>query len=149
MRVYHAGYFSQFGKVSKVRVSRSKKTGKAKHYAFVEFKDQGIAEIAAAAMDGYFLLKQQVICKVLPLTKVHPKLFVGANRTFKVIPWKTVERSRHDKERTPEEQALRVARLLKRDKQRRKKIEEMGMEYDYPSLEDALPIKPKRVVFSD
>lgn len=33
----HAGFFGQFGTVTKVRVSRNKKTGKAKHYAFLEF----------------------------------------------------------------------------------------------------------------
>lgn len=130
-------------------MSRNKKTGKAKHYAFVEFKEQGIAEIAADAMDGYFLLKQQVICKVMAQAKVHPRLFVGANRKFKVIPWKTVERARHDKERTPEEHAVRVARLLKRDKQRRAKIAKAGLDYDYPAMEDLMPMKPKKVVFTD
>lgn len=31
------GFFSQFGKLTRVRLSRSKKSGKAKHYAFLEF----------------------------------------------------------------------------------------------------------------
>lgn len=33
----HAEYFSQFGKVTKVRLSRNKKNGKSKGYAFLEF----------------------------------------------------------------------------------------------------------------
>ena len=33
------GYFSQFGDVKRVRLSRSKKTGGSKGFAFVEFKD--------------------------------------------------------------------------------------------------------------
>lgn len=32
------GFFSQFGKLTRVRLSRNKKTGKAKHYAFLEFQ---------------------------------------------------------------------------------------------------------------
>ena len=36
-----AGYFSQFGLVTKVRVSRNKKTGNSKHYAFVQFASPG------------------------------------------------------------------------------------------------------------
>lgn len=32
-----AEYFSQFGKVTKVRLSRNKKNGKSKGYAFLEF----------------------------------------------------------------------------------------------------------------
>ena len=37
-----AGYFSQFGLVTKVRVSRNKKTGNSKHYAFVQFASPGL-----------------------------------------------------------------------------------------------------------
>ena len=33
-----AGFFTQFGRVTKVRVSRNKKTGKAKGYGFLEFQ---------------------------------------------------------------------------------------------------------------
>lgn len=54
----HAGFFSQFGRLLRVRVSRSKKTAKAKHYAFLEFAHPDVAAIAAETMDGYFLFKQ-------------------------------------------------------------------------------------------
>ena len=37
-------YFSQFGEVTRLRLSRSKKTGKSKHFAFVEFKHSARAE---------------------------------------------------------------------------------------------------------
>ena len=53
-----AGFFTQFGRVSKVRVSRNKKTGAAKHYAFLEFASPEVAAIAAEAMDGYMLFTQ-------------------------------------------------------------------------------------------
>jgi RNA recognition motif. (a.k.a. RRM, RBD, or RNP domain) len=36
--VYSAGFFSQFGDVKNVRMSRSKKTAQSKGYAFLEFK---------------------------------------------------------------------------------------------------------------
>lgn len=35
---YSAGFFSQFGDVKNVRMSRSKKTAQSKGYAFLEFK---------------------------------------------------------------------------------------------------------------
>jgi RNA recognition motif-containing protein len=53
-----AGFFSQFGRLLRVRMSRSKKTAKAKHYAFLEFQHADVAQIAAVTMDGYFLFKQ-------------------------------------------------------------------------------------------
>lgn len=44
-------YFSQFGPIRNLRVSRNRKTGKAKHFAFVEFEDASTAEIVAKTMD--------------------------------------------------------------------------------------------------
>lgn len=58
LRVSGAGFFAQFGRVTKVRVSRNKKTGAAKHYAFLEFASAEVAAIAAEAMDGYMLFTQ-------------------------------------------------------------------------------------------
>ncbi len=49
-----------------MRLSRNKKTGKAKHYAFLEFQYPEVAQIAADAMDGYFMFKQKIVAKVLP-----------------------------------------------------------------------------------
>ena len=40
------GFFTQFGQIDKLRVSRSKKSGRSKGYAFIEFNDRGVAEIA-------------------------------------------------------------------------------------------------------
>jgi nucleolar protein 15 len=44
-------YFSQFGPIRNLRVSRNKKTGRAKHFAFVEFQEASTAEIVAKTMD--------------------------------------------------------------------------------------------------
>ncbi len=78
-------YFSQFGKVTKVRLSRSKKSGKSKHYAFLEFASPEVAAIASEAMDGYMLFTQKLVSRVLPAEEVHPDLFKGANRVFKQV----------------------------------------------------------------
>ncbi|KAG2482126.1 hypothetical protein HYH03_018912 [Edaphochlamys debaryana] len=141
------GYFSQFGKVTRVRLSRSKRTGKARGYAFVEFMHPEVASVAAEAMDGYFLFKQRLSVKLLPPAKVHPLLFNGANRKFKVIPWRKVERGRHDRERSPAEHAARIAKLIRRDKARAARIAEAGLEYEYDSLR--APVKPLKVTFDD
>ncbi len=44
------GFFSQFGDVERVRLSRSKKTGGSKGYAFIEFKDAADTKIVAESM---------------------------------------------------------------------------------------------------
>lgn len=58
--VYWAGFFSQFGKLQRVRLSRSKQSAKPKHYAFLEFQHADVAKIAAETMDGYFMFKQVI-----------------------------------------------------------------------------------------
>lgn len=77
-------YFSQFGPIRNLRVSRSKKTGKAKHYAFVEFEEVSTAEIVAKTMDNYLLFGHILKCRVIPKAQVHADLFKGANKRFKV-----------------------------------------------------------------
>ncbi len=131
-----------------MRLSRNKKTGKAKHYAFLEFQYPEVARIAADAMNGYFLFKQRLTCAVVPPAKVHPQLFAGANKKFRDVPWRKLERRRHDKERTPDEHAKRVARLIKRDKQRQDKIRAAGLDYQYDGLEGRLPLQPKKILIS-
>lgn len=55
-------FFSQFGRVIAVALGRNPKTGKSRHYAFVEFARQDVAEIAAAAMDRYILGGHRLQC---------------------------------------------------------------------------------------
>ena len=62
-----AGFFSQFGNVTNVRVSRNKKTGKAKHYAFLEYQYPEVAATAAEAMHDYMLFTQKLVVRVVPV----------------------------------------------------------------------------------
>lgn len=71
----------------------------------------------------------------------------GANRKFVKKPWKALEVARHNKERSVQEQTTRLARVLKRDQQRQKRIQEAGIDYDYESLSTVVPKKPKHMKF--
>ncbi|CDR45535.1 CYFA0S19e00100g1_1 [Cyberlindnera fabianii] len=53
-------YFSQFGDITNVRVPRSKKSGRSKHYAFIEFANGDDAKIAQETMNNYLLLNHQL-----------------------------------------------------------------------------------------
>lgn len=84
-------YFSQFGKIKNIRLSRNPKTGASKHYAFIEFYSFEVAEIVAKTMDNYLMFGHLLKCKIVPKDQVHDDLFIGANRRFKKVPWNKIE----------------------------------------------------------
>lgn len=51
-------YFGQFGDVTRLRLARSKKSGKSKGFAFIEFKVPEVAKIVAETMDRYLMGKR-------------------------------------------------------------------------------------------
>ncbi|KAJ4986459.1 RNA-binding protein [Stagonosporopsis vannaccii] len=79
-------YFSQFGRVLNLRLSRNKKTGASKHYAFVEFASAEVADIVARTMNNYLMFGHILRCSLIPKEQVHENLFKGANTRFKVDP---------------------------------------------------------------
>ncbi|OJT02435.1 hypothetical protein TRAPUB_7002 [Trametes pubescens] len=134
-------YFAQFGTVTRLRLSRNKKTGKSKHYAFIEFDSSSVAQIVAETMDNYLLMGHILTCKLIPKDQVHPELWVGANRKWRAVPRDRVARVAHNKPRTEQEQDKAERRLLKRQDQRKRKLEEAGIKYDFEAV--AYKKKPK------
>ena len=95
------GFLAQFGQVAGVHVSRSKKTGRSKGYAFVNFADRDVAKIVADTMSGYFLLERRLISHVLPAEQVRDDMFKAGK--FRTVDWrgehnKKVNRARTEKE---------------------------------------------------
>ena len=132
------GYFSQFGELLRVRLSRSRRTGRSKHYAFLEFKSAEVAAIAAETMDGYLMMKQKIECHVVPPEKVHPQTFAGANRRFKKMPWQKLAREKHNRARTPEEGARLLKSLAKKEQKRKDRIKAEGIDYEYEGYAEQL-----------
>lgn len=128
-------YFSQFGRVNRLRLSRNKKTGASKHYAFVEFASSEVADIVARTMNNYLMFGHILKCHLIPTEQVHPDLFKGAGERFKVDPRnkkaglemeRGVERSQWEK---------RIENENKRRSGKSKQMkEEFGYEYDAPQL---------------
>ena len=125
-------YFGQFGDVLRVKVSRNKKTGKSKHYAFVEFKHAEVAAIVAESMDNYLLGTHVLKVKLMRPEDVHPETFKGvkggagekvAERSgFKIVPWNKRAAEQHNKKRGDAGERNRLKKLVKKEKERMKKI---------------------------
>eukprot|EP00116_Pleurobrachia_bachei_P008509 sb/3468771/ len=144
-------FFEQFGTILKLRISRSKKTSESKGYAFILFENEEVARIVAKTMHDYILcgrlLKSAaalglvvlvalschtVFCQFIPMDKVHKDTFKGSNRTFKKIDWQAKNKVVRNKVKTVEEQQSAVKRLLKAEKNRRRKITALGIDYQFP-----------------
>jgi hypothetical protein len=72
-------------------------TGRSKSYAFVEFSSSSVAQIVAETMDNYLLAGRILRCKVIPKDQIHPELWVGANRKWRVVPRDRITREAHNK----------------------------------------------------
>ncbi|KAF8807064.1 hypothetical protein BYT27DRAFT_7190785 [Phlegmacium glaucopus] len=127
-------YFSQFGNVTRLRVSRNKKTGKSKHYGFIEFDSSSVARIVADTMDNYLIMGHILRCKSIPKDQIHPELWVGANRKWRVVPRDRLARVEHNKPRTESEQMRATKRLLKRQNERKRRLAQAGIKYDFEAV---------------
>ena len=138
-------YFGQFGDVTRVKVSRNKKTGRSKHYAFVEFKHPEVAAIVAESMNNYLLANQVLKIVLLAPEKVHPQTFEGTGTKFKTVPWQRRAAAKHNRDRTDEEKTKRNKGLVKAEDKRRAAIAAAGIEYDFPGYRAILSTeKPQK-----
>ncbi|XP_024590290.1 MKI67 FHA domain-interacting nucleolar phosphoprotein [Neophocaena asiaeorientalis asiaeorientalis] len=125
-------YFSQFGTVTRFRLSRSTKTGNSKGYGFVEFESEDVAKIAAETMNNYLFGERLLKCHFIPPEKVHEKLFREWHMPFKRPSYPAVKR--YNQNRTLLQKLRMEERFKKKEKSLRKRLAKKGIDYDFPSL---------------
>ncbi|KAG4305137.1 hypothetical protein PORY_001307 [Pneumocystis oryctolagi] len=127
-------YFKQFGAVTRIKLSRNRKTGKSKHYAFIEFESPDVAKIVAKTMNNYLLFGHILKCSVIPQDKVHESMFIGSNKRFKPIPWSKITKKRHEEPKTTQQW---ITLQKKKDNRLKKKIlllKKLGINYQYGKI---------------
>lgn len=127
-------YFSQFGPIKRLRLSRNKKTGASKHFAFVEFEEKSTAEIVCKTMDNYLLFGHILKCQVVPKGKVHEDLFKGANRRFKKVPWNKMAGKQLEKPLTESAWQTKLEREKSKREKKAEKLKAMGYDFEAPEL---------------
>ncbi|RZC94185.1 hypothetical protein C5167_021428 [Papaver somniferum] len=142
-------FFKQFGSIKRLRIARNKKTGKSKHFGFIEFESPEVAKIVADCMHNYLLFEHLLQVHIIPTEKVHPKLWYGVTHRYKPLNWTQIERNHHNKERTLEEHRKLVEGIMKRDKKRRLKIEAAGIDYECPEIVGSVQAVPKKIKFTE
>lgn len=142
-------YFSQFGEITRLRLSRNRLTGRSKHYAFIEFASATVAKIVAETMDNYLMYSHILKCKFVPQDQLHPEVWKGANRRFKKTPWNRIEKKRLEKGKTREQWTKRIEQEQKRRQAKIDQLKALGYEIDLPQLKsvDDVPIQeaPKAI----
>lgn len=136
-------YFSQFGTISRLRLSRNKLTGKPKHYAYIEFESSSVADIVAKTMDKYLMFGHILQARLLKPEEVHAELWKGANTRFKAMPRNRIEKGQLDKPKARDVWEKRVKKEEKRRKSKAEKLSDMGYEFDMPKVK-AVEAVPKR-----
>lgn len=135
-------YFGQFGKVTNLRLSRNKKTGASKHYAFVEFQSQEVADIVARTMNNYLLFGHILKVHLIPNDQVHPDLFKDSNQRFKVDPRNKKAGLEMERGAERSQWEKRVGNENKRRESKAKQLKEIfDYEFEAPTLKtvDVVP----------
>lgn len=136
-------YFSQFGEITRLRLSRNRLTGRSKHYAFVEFASTTVAKIVAETMDNYLMYGHILKCKFVPAEQLHPEIWKGANRRFKRTPWNRIEKKRLEKGKTREQWSKRIEQEQQKRQAKADNLKALGYEIDLPQLKsvDEVPVQ--------
>lgn len=142
-------YFSQFGDITRLRLSRNKKTGHSKHYAFIEFGSREVAKIVAATMNKYLLFGHILQVRLLTQEEVHPELFKGANKRFKPVPRNKIQgrQLRLPKERDVWEKRIEIENKRRRDKEEKLKL--LGYDFKAPDLKSTKDIPFRKQAAED
>lgn len=143
-------YFKQFGDVKRLRLSRNKKTGKSKSFAFIEFEHPEVAEIVASTHNNMLMCDRAIKCAIVPKNKQHPKLWRGADEKFVPHNFKFAAKEAANGKRTQAQEQSRLKKLLKKEQAKRKKLDSLGIDLDFKGYEGLVEEnKPKRKKFSD
>jgi RNA recognition motif-containing protein len=137
-------YFSQFGTISKLRLSRNRRTGKSKHFAFIEFESDDVAKIVANAMDNYLMFGHILKCKYAPQDTLHPSLWKGANKRFRKVPYTMLEKRALEAPKTSKHWEEKNAREQKKREQKAEKMKELGYDMKLPTLKEPKEVLQQR-----
>lgn len=111
-------YFAQFGKITNVKVCRSRTTGNSKGYGYVEFSHPEVAKIAADTMNNYVMFKKRIVTQFVPYEKRPRGLFRGRSSTTQ----NTSVKSRRGKQKSSRNKILDDKTVAKKQKKTLKKL---------------------------
>lgn len=130
-------YFSQFGEVTRLNLVRSRKTGRSKGFAYIEFACDEVANIVASTMNNYLMFEKLMKCTVVPKEFITNKLFAG----YKPGQFLIFEKYRKifNNERNHEEVGRQMARKLRTLNKNKKALNSLGIDFDFDFVKPKFP----------
>lgn len=122
-------YLSQFGTITRIRISRNKTTGASKHFGFIEFASKDVAKIVSETMDNYLLFGHLLKVKMMDPKQVHPDLWIGANKKFHAVPWGQVKKRQAERKHPREWWEARQEEFNDERKAKMQRLAELGIKY--------------------
>ena len=138
-------YFEQFGTILQLRLSRNRKTGASKHYAFVQFASDIVADIVSKTMDNYLLFNHILKVKLVPDEQVPENLFKGANKRFKKVPWNKIAGRKLAQGASEATWEKRIEKEENRRVEKAEKMKALGYEFEAPKIKSAKNVAKKPV----
>eukprot|EP01114_Cavostelium_apophysatum_P000158 TRINITY_DN1015_c0_g1_i1.p1 TRINITY_DN1015_c0_g1~~TRINITY_DN1015_c0_g1_i1.p1 ORF type:complete len:286 (+),score=65.96 TRINITY_DN1015_c0_g1_i1:94-858(+) len=137
-------FFSQFGDIRRLKICKNK-DGKSKHFAFIEFVDEGVVPIAAETMDGYRLMERRLKCKEAEFSKKPNDRFwetgIYNEEVSQVNKRRNLHKGLHDGDLSIEQIEHRNKRAAARAEAKQQKLKNAGIEYQFKA--EAPPKGPK------
>ena len=138
-------YFTQFGKIRNLRLSRNKKTGHSKHYAFIEFESTDVAKVVRETMNGYMLCESNLTCSIVADKDIHPRMWKGANKIFKPVDTSKIHRLRVNAVAAElTEDQIRTKRKERNEEMMDKIASALGKEDPFAEKTEAVPATPAK-----
>jgi nucleolar protein 15 len=138
-------YLEQFGTITHLRLARNRKTGKSKHFAFIEFASSGVADIVAKTMDKYLLFGHIMQARRVPDEQITEDFWKGEGKK-RVAPRNKLEGVRLRKGTNREGWEKRVEREEQKRVEKAEKMKELGYKFDMPSVKAVADVPEQKTL---
>lgn len=132
-------YFEQFGEITRYIAPRSSKTGRSVGYAFIEFKEREVAEVAAKTMNNYLLFDRILKCNVIEDKSKYDRLFFKWKKKFKFCDkFKKRLEKLSKKPKTKEEIHNKIHILLDREEKKKETLKKLKIDYTFSGFKGVI-----------
>jgi len=145
-------YFSQFGRVQRLKLFRSKKTGNSKGFAYIQFAHESVAKIVSETMNNYLMFDKLLKCQLIPGSKVLRSMFKNWRRTMIPKLGETIHKRIANSVKDEYQDARTRCRLYTKLIKRNQECQRLGINYQFqippdprgkPVLKRKSKVKPK------